>query len=65
MSYPGYIGDIPLDFQQRDDFMGSANFIDFAVAQGWFDAGSGDAFNVTKIYGATQQNNTKQLNTAF
>lgn len=51
MSYPGYIGDIPLDFQQRDDFMGSANFIDFAVAQGWFDAGSGDAFNVTKIYG--------------
>ena len=51
MSYPGYIGEIPLDFQQSDDFMGSANFIDFAVAQGWFDVGSGDAFNVTKVYG--------------
>ena len=51
MSYPGYIGDIPLDFQQRDDFLGSANFIDFAVTRGWFDLASNDAFNVTRVYG--------------
>ncbi|MEJ6670743.1 MAG: C69 family dipeptidase, partial [Pseudomonadales bacterium] len=51
MSYPGYIGDIPLDFQQSDDFLGSANFIDFAVTRGWFDLASNDAFNVTRVYG--------------
>ena len=51
MSYPGYIGDIPLDFDSDDDFMGSANFIDFAVEQGWYDPDSGEAFNVTRVYG--------------
>ena len=51
MSYPGYIGDIPLDFQQSDDFLGSANFIDFAITRGWFDLASNDAFNVTRVYG--------------
>jgi len=51
MSYPGYIGDIPLDFDSDDDFMGSANFIDFAVEQGWYDPDSNEAFNVTRVYG--------------
>ena len=51
MSYPGYIGDIPLDFDSDDDFMGSANFIDFAVEQGWYDPNSNEAFNVTRVYG--------------
>ena len=51
MSYPGYIGDIALDFQQSDDFLGSANFIDFAITRGWFDLASNDAFNVTRVYG--------------
>ena len=31
VSYPGDIGDIPLDFQDSPDYMGSSNFIDFAV----------------------------------
>jgi len=51
MSYPGYIEEIPLDFMERDDYMGSANFISFAVDQGWYEPGSGEPFNVNEIYG--------------
>jgi len=51
MSYPGYILDIPLDFQKHPDrYRGSANFISFAVAQGWFDPKAGKPFNVNAIY---------------
>ena len=50
MSYPGYIREIPLDFQQNDNYMGSENFISFAVEQGWFDPAAGKPFNVTEIY---------------
>lgn len=51
VSYPGDIGDIPLDFAESPDHMGSANFIDFAVQQGWFDPDAGEPFNVTAVYG--------------
>lgn len=51
MSYPGYIREIPLDFQASDDYMGSENFIDFAVEQGWYELDSGDPFDVGRIYG--------------
>lgn len=51
VSYPGDIGDIPLDFQDSPDYMGSSNFIDFAVEQGWFDPDSEEPFNVTDVYG--------------
>jgi dipeptidase len=51
MSYPGYIGDVPADFLQRDDWMGSAHFIRFAVEQGWYDPDAGEAFNATRVYG--------------
>jgi len=51
VSYPGDIGDIPLDFQDDPNYMGSKNFIDFAVKQGWFDPEAGEAFNVASIYG--------------
>src|SRR5690606_32523961 len=50
MSYPGYIREIPLDFQQRDDYMGSENFISFAVEQGWFDPKAGKPFDVSEVY---------------
>jgi dipeptidase len=51
MSYPGYILEIPLDFQKHPDrWRGSANFISFAVTQGWYDPKSGLPFNVNKIY---------------
>jgi len=55
MSYPGYIHEIPLDFRDRDDFMGSANFVSFAIEQGWYDPDSGESFNVTKIYGVDEE----------
>ena len=51
MSYPGYILEIPTDFRSHPDYMGSANFIAFAVAQGWYDPDSGAPFNVNAIYG--------------
>ena len=51
MSYPGYIREIPLDFENSDDYLGSANFIDFAIEQGWFDPDSGAAFDVMQVYG--------------
>ncbi len=50
MSYPGYIEDIPLDFQEHPDFMGSANFVSFAIEQGWYKPDSGAPFNVTAVY---------------
>jgi len=50
MSYPGYIRDIPLDFRSREDFMGSENFIDFAVSKGWFDPAAGKPFDVMDVY---------------
>ncbi|HVO23936.1 MAG TPA: C69 family dipeptidase [Candidatus Margulisiibacteriota bacterium] len=53
MSYPGYIMNIPLDFQKHPDrYRGSANFISFAVSQGWFDPKSGKPFNVNAVYGS-------------
>jgi dipeptidase len=54
MSYPGYIREIPLDFQQRDDYMGSKNFVSFAVEQGWFDPDAGKPFDVMEIYASDE-----------
>ncbi len=51
MSYPGYILDIPPDFQSDPNYMGSPNFISFAAEQGWYDPKSRKAFNVNEIYG--------------
>jgi dipeptidase len=51
VSYPGDIGNIPLDFHDNPNYKGSDNFIDFAVQQGWFDPDAGEAFNVTAVYG--------------
>jgi len=35
VSRPGYIGEIPADYQNHPNFMGSSNLISFAVRQGW------------------------------
>src|SRR5262245_10505107 len=51
VSRPGYIGDIPLDFQKNPGYRGSSNLITFAVEQGWYDPKSGAPFNVNKVYG--------------
>jgi dipeptidase len=51
VSYPGYIGDFPVDFEDSRDFMGSANLVDYAVEQGWWDPAGGDPFNLHQVYG--------------
>ncbi len=51
MSYPGYILNIPLDFQKHPDkYRGSPNFISFAIEQGWFDPKAGKPFDVNAVY---------------
>ena len=60
VSYPGYANPIPrdhIDFEnlvvaERDDaeFLASANFISFAVEQGWFDPEAGEDFDVQAVY---------------
>ena len=51
MSYPGYVMEIPPDFQSHPDFMGSPNFVSFAEAQGWYDRAAGEPFDVNAVYG--------------
>jgi len=51
MSYPGYIQEIPLDFQHHPErWRGSSNFISFAESQGWYDPHSGQPVNVNRVY---------------
>ena len=47
---PGEYIDIPLDFRGHPDFMGSANFVSFAIEQGWYEPDAGLPFNVTAVY---------------
>ncbi len=51
VSYPGYIGDFPLDFRGSPGFMASENIVSFAVEQGWWDPESGEPFNLHRVYG--------------
>jgi len=55
MLYPGYIREIPLDFRDSDAYMGSDNFISFAVDKRWYDINSGQPFDVTKVYGVDEE----------
>jgi LPXTG-motif cell wall-anchored protein len=51
VSYPGYIGDFPVDFRDNPDFKGSANLVQFAIQQGWWKPDSGEPFNLHQVYG--------------
>ena len=51
VSRPGYIGEIPLDYNEHPDFMGSPNLLEVAVERGWYQPESGRPFNVNAIYG--------------
>lgn len=51
VSYPGYIGEIPENYRESPDFMGSENLISFAVGRGWYDPASGAPFSVHEVYG--------------
>ncbi|WP_435655476.1 C69 family dipeptidase [Brucella pituitosa] len=50
VSYPGYIGDIPADITDNEDYMASPNFYDFAVEQGWWKRDGDKPFNVHAVY---------------
>ena len=50
VSYPGYIGEVPEDFLEREEFMGSENLISFAVEQGWWDPEGDEPFSVYEVY---------------
>ncbi|MDZ7802252.1 MAG: C69 family dipeptidase [Trueperaceae bacterium] len=54
LSYPGYILEIPDNYQEHPDYMGSDNLISFAVEQGWYDPDAGEPFNVNAVYGNGQ-----------
>jgi hypothetical protein len=51
VSYPGYIEDFPVDFENSTDYMGSPNIVSFAVEQGWWSSNGTEPFNIFKIYG--------------
>ena len=51
VSRGGYIHDVPLNYREHPDFMGSANLISFAVERGWYDPDSGEPLQVGKVYG--------------
>ena len=51
VSRPGYIGQMPLDYETHPNFMGSSNLVSFAVEQGWYDPDAGGPFNVNQVYG--------------
>lgn len=53
VSYPGYIGDFPVDFERSSDHMGSENLVSFAVEQGWWDPDGDEPFNLHRVYGRT------------
>ena len=41
VSRPGYIVQMPSDFADHTDYLGSPNLIEFAVEQGWYDPADG------------------------
>lgn len=51
VSRPGYMFEVPEDYQDNPDFMGSDNLISFAVEQGWYDPEANEPFNVNEVYG--------------
>jgi dipeptidase len=51
VSYPGYIHEFPADFADDPDHMGSANLVEFAVEQGWWDPDGDEPFNLQDVYG--------------
>ena len=55
MSYPGYIQDIPLNFNAHPDFMGSPHLIEFAMDRGWYDPDADASFNVTRVFGVQEE----------
>lgn len=58
VSYPGYIEDFPIDFENSTDYMGSPNIVSFAVDQGWWNPNGTAPFNIFNVYGERGSNLT-------
>lgn len=50
VSRPGYILEVPDDFETSEDFLGAPDLNRFAVERGWHDPSAGP-FNVNDVYG--------------
>ncbi|OAA71684.1 dipeptidase domain containing protein [Akanthomyces lecanii RCEF 1005] len=61
--YPGYIENFPTNYTSSSDYMGSDNLVSFAVEQGWWNASSGQPFNIFNVYG--MQGNVTARNGGF
>lgn len=51
----GYVQELPADWRENPDYRASANFVSFAVEQGWYNPRSGQPFNVIDIYARPDQ----------
>lgn len=53
VSYPGYIHEFPTEAVDGShaDFRGSANLVDFAESEGWYDPAENESFNLQDVYG--------------
>ena len=53
VSYPGYIHEFPPEAVEGEhaDFRGSANLVDFAESEGWYDPAEDESFNLQDVYG--------------
>jgi hypothetical protein len=49
------VQDLPADWHDDPNFRASANFVTFAVEQGWYDPRSGEPFNVIDVYARPDQ----------
>ena len=50
VSRPGYICEVPADFERHPDFAGPAHLISFAVDRDWYDPAAGP-FDANAVYG--------------
>lgn len=66
LSYPGYLNPIParyIDFENlrlrpNREYKASANFIAFAVEQGWYDPDNREPFDANTVYGNVSRERT-------
>ncbi|MFZ4451443.1 S-layer homology domain-containing protein [Salibacterium aidingense] len=52
VSYPGYINEFAVDFENNEDYMASSNLVDFAEEQGWLELEEGQEYiDLQEVYG--------------
>ncbi|MFB4165734.1 S-layer homology domain-containing protein [Alteribacillus sp. JSM 102045] len=52
VSYPGYINEFAVDFEDNENYMASSNLLDFAEEQGWWEPDEDEEYvDLQEIYG--------------